>query len=111
MITHFNAYAVKSEGGPVAKIAYEFGVPVIAIRTLLDKANCWARESYANFAQDAADNSSRVILTILKNIAAEDRQTPWLKYPRYYRLGEKVIFFSAGKLFLEPANVLSRVIE
>jgi nucleoside phosphorylase len=40
MITHFNAYAVKSEGGPVAKIAYEFGVPVIAIRTLLDKANC-----------------------------------------------------------------------
>ena len=35
----FDAYAVESEGGPVARIAYEFGVPVIAIRTLSDKAD------------------------------------------------------------------------
>ena len=70
----FNAYAVESEGGPVARIAYEFGVPVIAIRTLSDKADGRAHEAYANFAQEAADNSARVVLKMLKNIAAEDRQ-------------------------------------
>ena len=70
----FNAYAVESEGGPVARIAYEFGVPVIAIRTLSDKADGRAHESYSNFARDAADNSARVVLTMLKNMAAEDSQ-------------------------------------
>ena len=67
----FDAYAVESEGGPVARIAYEFGVPVIAIRTLSDKANGRAHESYANFAQEAADNSARVVLTMLKRIARQ----------------------------------------
>ena len=67
----FDAYAVESEGGPVARIAYEFGVPVIAIRTLSDKANGEAEESYANFAKVAADNSAKVVLIMLKNIAAE----------------------------------------
>lgn len=70
----FDAYAVESEGGSVARIAHEFGVPVIAIRTLSDKADGRAHESYANFAQDAADNSARVVLTMLKDMAAEDRR-------------------------------------
>jgi adenosylhomocysteine nucleosidase len=68
----FNAYAVESEGGPVALIAHEFGVPVIAIRTLSDKADGKAHESYASFAQDAADNSARVVLTMLKELAADN---------------------------------------
>ena len=68
----FDAYAVESEGGPVARIAHEFGVPVIVIRTLSDKADGRAHESYANFAQDAADNSARVVLTMLKDLAADD---------------------------------------
>ena len=72
----FDAYAVESEGGPVARIAYEFGIPVIAIRTLSDKANGRAHESYANFAQEAADNSARVVLTMLKHIAAEEMRKP-----------------------------------
>ena len=59
----------------MARIAYEFGVPVIAIRTLSDKADGRAHESYANFAQKAADNSARVVLTMLKNMAAEGRQS------------------------------------
>ena len=67
----FDAYAVESEGGPVALIAHEFGVPVIAIRTLSDKADGKARESYVNFAQEAADNSARVVLTMLKKLAAD----------------------------------------
>ena len=67
----FDAYAVESEGGPVARIAHEFRVPVVVIRTLSDKADGRARESYANFAQDAADNSARVVLTMLKELAAE----------------------------------------
>ena len=71
----FDAYAVESEGGPVARIAYEFGVPVIAIRTLSDKADGRAHESYANFAQKAADNSARVVLAMLKNMAAEGRRS------------------------------------
>ena len=68
----FDAYAVESEGGPVARIAHEFGVPVIVIRTLSDKADGRAHESYANFAQDAADNSARVVLAMLKDLAADD---------------------------------------
>ena len=75
----FDAYAVESEGGPVARIAYEFGVPVIAIRTLSDKADGRAKESYAKFAQDAADNSAKVVLIMLKNIAAEERDARLLK--------------------------------
>ena len=71
----FDAYAVESEGGPVARIAYEFGVPVVAIRTLSDKADGRAHESYENFAQEAADNSARVVLTMLKNMAAERGQS------------------------------------
>ncbi|MFT4632485.1 MAG: adenosylhomocysteine nucleosidase [Candidatus Pseudothioglobus sp.] len=67
----FDAYAVESEGGPVALIAHEFGVPVIAIRTLSDKADGKAHESYASFAQDAADNSARVVITMLGNLAAQ----------------------------------------
>jgi adenosylhomocysteine nucleosidase len=67
----FDAYAVESEGGPVARIAHEFGVPVIVIRTLSDKADGRAHESYASFAQDAADNSARVVLTMLKDLAAD----------------------------------------
>lgn len=67
----FDAYAVESEGGPVARIAHEFGVPVIVIRTLSDKADGRAHESYASFAQDAADNSARVVLTMLKDMAAD----------------------------------------
>lgn len=67
----FNAYAVESEGGPVALIAHEFGIPVIAIRTLSDKADGKAHKSYVSFAQDAADNSARVVLTMLADLAAE----------------------------------------
>ena len=68
----FDAYAVESEGGPVARIAHEFGVPVIVIRTLSDKADGLAHESYASFAQDAADNSARVVLTMLKELADDN---------------------------------------
>jgi len=46
-------------------------VPVIVIRTLSDKADGRAHESYASFAQDAADNSARVVLTMLKDLAAD----------------------------------------
>ncbi|MFT7220096.1 MAG: adenosylhomocysteine nucleosidase [Candidatus Azotimanducaceae bacterium] len=71
----FDAYAVESEGGPVARIAHEFGVPVIVIRTLSDKADGRAHESYENFAQEAADNSARVVLTMLKNITADNQSS------------------------------------
>ena len=55
-------------------LIHEFGVPVIAIRTPSDKADGRAHESYANFAQDAADNSARVVLTMLKDMAEDDRR-------------------------------------
>ncbi|MDG1207400.1 MAG: 5'-methylthioadenosine/adenosylhomocysteine nucleosidase [Pseudomonadales bacterium] len=69
----FDAYAVESEGGPVARIAHEFGVPVIVIRTLSDKADGRAHDSYASFAQDAADNSARVVLKMLIDLAGAER--------------------------------------
>tara|TARA_Y100001934_G_scaffold273682_1_gene364409 strand:+ start:561 stop:1358 length:798 start_codon:yes stop_codon:yes gene_type:complete len=62
----FNAYAVESEGGPVARVAYEFNVPVVVIRTLSDLADGNATQSFTKFADKAADNSAQVVMEILK---------------------------------------------
>ena len=62
----FNAYAVESEGGPVARVAYEFNVPVVVIRTLSDLADGNASQSFAKFADKAADNSAQVVMEILR---------------------------------------------
>ena len=64
----FNAYAVESEGGPVARVAYEFNIPVVVIRTLSDLADGNARRSFADFADKAADNSAKVVMEILARI-------------------------------------------
>ena len=64
----FNAYAVESEGGPVARVAYEFNVPVVVIRTLSDLADGNARQSFAEFSDKAADNSAQVVMEILTRI-------------------------------------------
>ena len=64
----FDAYAVESEGAPVARVAYEFDIPVVAIRTLSDKADGKAEISYENFSREAADQSARIVLRMLNII-------------------------------------------
>ena len=66
----FNAYAVESEGGPVARVAYEFNVPVVVIRTLSDLADGNASQSFTKFADKAADNSAQVVMEILKKVGS-----------------------------------------
>lgn len=67
----FDAYAVESEGGPVARVAYEFNVPVVVIRTLSDLADGNASHSFAKFADKAADNSAQVVMGILKRVGPQ----------------------------------------
>ena len=66
----FNAYAVESEGGPVARVAYEFNVPVVVIRTLSDLADGNASQSFTKFADKAGDNSAQVVMEILKRVGS-----------------------------------------
>jgi len=66
----FNAYAVESEGGPVARVAYEFNVPVVVIRTLSDLADGNASQSFTKFAAKAGDNSAQVVMEILKRVGS-----------------------------------------
>ena len=64
----FNAYAVENEGAPVVRVAYEFDIPVAAIRTLSDKADGKAEIFCENFSREAADQSARIVLRMLNII-------------------------------------------
>jgi len=70
----FDACTLENEGGSDGRIAYDLGVPAIVIRTFSDKTDDRMHESYASFAQYAAENSARVVLIMLKNIATGDRR-------------------------------------
>ena len=69
----FDAYAVESEGGPVARVAYEFDVPVVVIRTLSDLADGNARQSFTQFVNKAADNSASVVMEILRKFRSHEQ--------------------------------------
>lgn len=66
--TKFNASATEMEGASVARIAYEFNVPTIVIRTMSDKADGLARGSMDNFGQKAADISAEIVIEMLKSM-------------------------------------------
>ena len=64
----FNIGAVEMEGASLARVAYLFNIPFVVIRSLSDKANGEASVNFAEFLPLASDNSSKIVVEMLKNI-------------------------------------------
>lgn len=64
----YNAYACEMEGASLAVVCIKYDVPFIVIRTLSDKADGKAHESYANMGTIAAENSNKIILNMLEDM-------------------------------------------
>lgn len=63
----YDVYAVEMEGASVGYVAYQYGVPFIIIRSLSDKADGLAHESYDNWYSVVSDNSGKIVMQIMKN--------------------------------------------
>ena len=64
----FDAIACEMEGAAVARIAAQYEVPCCVIRAMSDKADGAAHDTYENFGDTAADNSAKIVLTMLQNM-------------------------------------------
>ncbi|MBR2698325.1 MAG: 5'-methylthioadenosine/adenosylhomocysteine nucleosidase [Clostridia bacterium] len=67
----YNALACEMEGASVALVCEKYDVPCVVIRTMSDKADGVAHETYENMADMAADNSGRIIMEMMKAEAAK----------------------------------------
>ena len=63
--TKYNAYACEMEGASIAVVCSNYDTPFVVIRALSDKADGNAHESYADFGDIAATNSSKIVLKML----------------------------------------------
>lgn len=61
----YDAYACEMEGAAAAVVCIKYEIPFIVIRSLSDKADGNAHESYENFGDIAAEHSSRIVLKML----------------------------------------------
>ena len=68
----FGAIACEMEGAAIGKICMEYEVPFVVIRSMSDKADGKAHETYTNMGDIAADNSCRIVMGMLENMAAEE---------------------------------------
>ena len=64
----FNALACEMEGASVALVCMQYDVPCVVIRTLSDKADGNAHETYENMGDIAADHSGRILMQMLEDI-------------------------------------------
>ena len=65
---NYNALACEMEGASIALVCERYGVPFVVIRTMSDKADGLAHETYENMADIAAENSCKIVLEMLKEI-------------------------------------------
>lgn len=64
----FNALACEMEGASVAAICRMYNIPCVVIRTMSDKADGVARETYEFMMDVAADHSCHVVMKMLEYI-------------------------------------------
>lgn len=64
----FDAYACEMEGAAMAKVCAIYEKPFVVMRTLSDKADGLAQESYENFMEDAARQSSAIVVKMMESI-------------------------------------------
>ena len=65
--TDFDAYACEMEGASIAVVCTNYNIPFVVIRTLSDKADGLAHDTYAEFGDEAAKNSSFIVISMLKS--------------------------------------------
>jgi adenosylhomocysteine nucleosidase len=63
-----NAVAVEMEGASVAQVCLRFGVPVIVIRGITDRADGDAGQSYAKFRDTASRNAADLALATIREL-------------------------------------------
>ena len=64
----YDAYACEMEGAAIAVACMKYETPFVVIRALSDKADGKAHDSYENFGDIAADNSSRIVIKMLDSM-------------------------------------------
>ena len=64
----FDAYACEMEGAAIGKICVAYDKPFVLLRTLSDKADGEAHDSYENFADLAAQQSNKIVLKMLESM-------------------------------------------
>lgn len=64
----FDAYVCEMEGASIAVVCTNYDIPFVVIRTLSDKADGNAHESYEEFADEAANNSSLIVIKMLSSL-------------------------------------------
>jgi len=71
----FDAMACEMEGAAVAIVCSEYGVPFVVIRSMSDKADGKAVNTYENFMDTAADHSSNIVMNMLQHMHDEGAET------------------------------------
>jgi adenosylhomocysteine nucleosidase len=66
LVEQFDAYACEMEGAAIAKVCTNFKTPFAVLRVLSDKADGHAHDSFEDFAELAADQSSKIVLKMLE---------------------------------------------
>jgi adenosylhomocysteine nucleosidase len=64
----FNAIACEMEGASIALVCERYGVPFVVLRTMSDKADGMAHETYKNMGDIAADNSCKIVMEMLESV-------------------------------------------
>ena len=65
---NYNALACEMEGASVAAVCEQYGIPYVILRTMSDKADGLAHETYENTADIAAENSCKIVLKMMERI-------------------------------------------
>lgn len=66
--SEFNAIACEMEGASIALVCERYDTPFVVIRSMSDKADGLAHETYENMGDIAADNSCRIVMEMLESL-------------------------------------------
>ncbi|KEK23088.1 5'-methylthioadenosine/adenosylhomocysteine nucleosidase [Bacillus gaemokensis] len=71
LIAEYTPHCVEMEGAAIGHVAYINDVPFLVIRCISDTADDEATMSYESFAKIAANQSSKIIIEMIKNMIGE----------------------------------------
>ena len=74
MEKEFKAKAVEMEGGAVAQICYQQGVPFVVIRSISDTADENAAKLYKKFLKVASFNAAHLVSELIFLLEKEDKK-------------------------------------
>ena len=68
ILAHVGGLCTEMEGAAIAHAAYRNGIPVLVLRAISDKADDSAQMDYPTFERMAAENSARLVETLVEKI-------------------------------------------